>query len=185
MFVSKPSSQKQERLRALVENPRRRRFWAARSRRRQAVAACAFATVLAAALFSTAVVTGPPSSTVLVIGFALSLGASAVLGTHINIAARWVVGYEGVDEFQRAEMDHAARLSHNVTMALLTLLIAVTCGFGGWLSMGHMDARIPLTLLVPLVLLTTMCHAAFPACYLAWTRPDEIPDEEDTDDEEA
>ncbi|NKZ00649.1 hypothetical protein [Nocardiopsis alborubida] len=182
MFVSKPSSQKQERLRALVENPRRRRFWAARSRRRQAVAACAFATVLAAVLFSAAVVTGPPTSTVLVIGFALSLGASAVLSTHINIAARWVVGYEGVDEFQQAEMDRAASLGHNVTAALLTLLVAVTCGFGGWLSLGNMDARIPLTVLVPLVVLTTMCHAAFPACYLAWTRPDEIPGDEGDED---
>ncbi|WP_435109064.1 hypothetical protein [Nocardiopsis synnemataformans] len=185
MFVSKPSPQKQERLRALVENPRRRRFWAARSRRRQAVVAFALAIVLAAALFSTAVVAGPPSSTVLVIGFALSLGASTVISTHINIAARWVVGYEGVDEFQRAEMDHAAHVGHNVTAALLVLLIAVTCGFGGWLSLGHMDARIPLAVLVPLVILATFCHTAFPACYLAWTRPDEIPDEEDTDDEDA
>ncbi|NYH52466.1 peptidoglycan/LPS O-acetylase OafA/YrhL [Nocardiopsis arvandica] len=178
MFVSKPGSKKQERLRALVENPRRRRFWAARSRRRQAVVALTLVTFAGAAAFAAAILAEPPASLVWLGAFLLLTAGSAVTATHINIAARHVAGYEGLDEFQRAEADHAARLGHHVTAVLLGLLIGIVCGFGGWLTSQEASTHAVLAVLAPLVILTTLCHAAFPACYLAWTRPDEVPDDE-------
>jgi hypothetical protein len=183
VFASKPGSRQQERLRAYIENPRRRRFWAARSRRRLAVVAFALVTVLAATAFAIGLVRGAPESHVPLALYGLLLAGSALLATHINVAVRWVAGYEGLDEFQRAEMDHAARLGHNVTMVLLMILLVVGGVFGSWVSDLELGARLLLAALVPLVVLTAMCHAAFPACYLAWTRPDEVFD--DADDEDA
>ncbi|WP_444962127.1 hypothetical protein [Nocardiopsis sp. M1B1] len=183
MFVSKPGSQKQERLRAYIENPRRRRFWAARSRRRLTVAVFTLVTVLAAASFAVGLMGEVSGSYVPLTLYGLLLVGSALLATHVNVAVRWVGGYEGLDEFQRAEMDHAARVGHNVTMVLLCVLLVVGGVFGSWVSNLELSARLLMAVLVPLVVLTTMCHAAFPACYLAWTRPDEVLD--DTDDEEV
>ncbi len=179
MFVNKLDTRKQERLHAFVEDPRRRRFWATRSRRRQAVVAFALVNAVASAAFAASIGIGSPYASLLVAVFLVFLVGAAVLGTQLNVAARWVVGYEGVDEFQRSEMDRATLLGHHVTAALLTLLVAVTCGFGGWSAGGDMRADVAFMVLVPLVLVTSMCHASFPACYLAWNRPDEILDEED------
>ncbi|WP_285734039.1 hypothetical protein [Nocardiopsis sp. ATB16-24] len=179
MFVNAPDTRKQERLRALVEDPRRRRFWAARSRRRQAVVALALVTIVASAAFAVSIGVEPPYTPLLMGVFVVFLLGTMVLGTQLNVAARWVVGYEGVDEFQRSEMDRATLLGHHVTAALLALLVAVTCGFGGWSVGGGLPTDVAFMVLVPLVLVTAMCHAVFPACYLAWTRPDEILQEED------
>lgn len=183
MFASNPSPQKQERLRASIENPRRRRFWAARSRRRLTVVAIGFVLVLASAVYATALLALPSDSYGMLALYVLLLAGTALLVTQINIATRWAVGYQGLDEFQRAEMDHAARVGHNVTMVLLCVLLVVGAIFGSWVSNLELGARLLMAVLVPLVVLTTMCHAAFPACYLAWTRPDEVLD--DADDEEV
>lgn len=181
MFIGQPDDRTQERIRAMIENPRRRAFWGSRSRRRAAVAVFV-ALTLAAVLFLTApLLAGAPWSPAGIAGFVVLLVASAVISTHINIAARWVVGYRGLDEFQRAEMDRATRLGHHVTAALMTLLIAVAAGFAASAPGSGMGAALPLAVLAPLVVLTGMAHAAFPACYLAWTRPDEVPDGEDED----
>ncbi|WDZ91278.1 hypothetical protein [Nocardiopsis sp. HUAS JQ3] len=182
MFVSKPGSRQQERLRAYIENPRRRRFWAARSRRRLTVVAFALVTVLAAASYAVGLMAEASDSYVSLTLYGLLLGGSALLATHVNVAVRWVGGYEGLDEFQRAEMDHAARVGHNVTMVLLCVLLVVGAIFGSWVSNLELSARLLMAVLVPLVVLTTMCHAAFPACYLAWIRPDEVLDDEDDED---
>lgn len=182
MFVSKPGSRQQERLRAYIENPRRRSFWAARSRRRLTVAVFALVTVLAAASFAVGLMGEASGSHVPLTLYGLLLVGSALLATHVNVAVRWVGGYEGLDEFQRAEMDHAARLGHNVTTVLLMVLLVVGGVFGSWVSNLELGARLLMAVLVPLVVLTTMCHAAFPACYLAWTRPDEVLDDEDDED---
>lgn len=182
MFVSKPSPQKQERLRALVENPRRRRFWAARSRRRLTVAAIVLVLVLASAAYAAFLLTETAGSYGMLALYVLLLAGSALLVMQINIATRWVAGYQGLDELQRAEMDHAARVGHNVTMVLLCVLLVVGAIFGSWVSNLELSARLLMAVLVPLIVLATMCHAAFPACYLAWTRPDEVLDDEDDED---
>ncbi|WP_159944757.1 MULTISPECIES: hypothetical protein [unclassified Nocardiopsis] len=179
MFFSKPSPQRQERLRAFIENPRRRRFWAARSRRRRAVVLFFLVTVLAAVAFAFGLLGEASESYLPLALYGLLLTGSALLATNINIAARWVSGYHGLDEFQRAEMDHAARLGHHVTTALLMVLLVVGCVFGSWATSVELGARLLLAVLVPLVVLTTMCHTAFPACYLAWVRPDEVLDDEE------
>ena len=182
MFTGQLNDRTQERMRAMIENPRRRAFWAARSRRRTAVAAFA-ATILAASallVFPLAVgTTGEWAAGALTCAFIVLVLVSTVISTHINLAARWVVGYRGLDEFQRAEMDRATRIGHNVTAALATLLIAVTTGFAASAAVTDMGAAPVLAVLAPLALITGMAHAAFPACYLAWTRPDEDVDDED------
>ncbi|MGQ4267345.1 hypothetical protein [Nocardiopsis changdeensis] len=179
MFIGQPNSRTQERIRSMIENPRRRAFWAARSRRRAAVAVFVALTLAAALFLALPLVVGASLSFAGIAGFVGLLLVSAVLSTHINIAARWVVGYHGLDEFQRAEMDRATRLGHHMTAALATLLVAVTAGFATAAPGTDMGAELPLAVLAPLVVVTTMAHAAFPACYLAWTRPDELPDDED------
>lgn len=185
MSASRPRTKKQEQLRAMIENPRRRRFWAARSRRRQAVVALAAATLAGAAAFTASIMVEPPTSQVLLGVFVLMMAGVVVLATQVNIAARWVAGYQGVDELQRAEMDHASRLGYNLTAVLLTVLVAVTAGLGGALTGVDMDATVPMLVLVPMVLVVTLCHAAFPACYLAWTRPDEALDDEEEGAEDS
>ncbi|MFW6638466.1 hypothetical protein ACOALZ_00325 [Nocardiopsis algeriensis] len=179
MSADRFDSKYQEGLRASVENPRRRAFWAPRSRRRLAVVALAALTLAAAGTYAAVVVAEGPAARGATIGFVVLLLLTAVLGTQLNIATRWVAGYTGLDEYQRAEMARATKLGHHVTAVLMTLLIAVATGFGGALSALDWDGRLPLAVLVPMVVVTAMCHASFPACYLAWTRPDEIPDEED------
>ncbi|CAL9500215.1 hypothetical protein SUDANB121_03437 [Nocardiopsis dassonvillei] len=179
MFIGQPDSRTQERIRAMIENPRRRAFWAARSRRRAAVVVFVAVTLAATAFLALPLVVGESWSTAGLVGFVALLVAGAVISTHINIAARWVVGYGGLDEFQRAEMDRATRLGHHVTAGMATLLIAVAAGFATAAPGTDMGAELPLAVLAPLVVFTAMAHAAFPACYLAWTRPDEVPDDED------
>ncbi|WP_306367671.1 hypothetical protein [Nocardiopsis sp. CC223A] len=182
MFIGQPDGRTQERIRAMIENPRRRAFWAARSRRRVAVAAWAASTSATALFLVLPLViddSWPPASLIFLVGFLVAIVLTMVLATQINIAARWVMGYRGLDEFQRAEMDRATRLGHHVTAGLATLLIGVTAAFATAAPGIDMDAELPLAVLTPLVLFTAMLHAAFPACYLAWTRPDEGPDDED------
>ncbi|MFL1376747.1 MULTISPECIES: hypothetical protein [unclassified Nocardiopsis] len=179
MFIGQPNDRTQERIRAMIENPRRRAFWAARARRRAAVAVFVAVTLAAAVVLALPLVVDIPWSLGWTFGFVALLVVSAVISTHINLAARWVAGYHGLDEFQRAEMDRATRLGHHVTAVLTTLLIAVAAGFATAAPGSDMDAELPLAVLAPLVVVTAMAHAAFPACYLAWTRPDEVPDDED------
>lgn len=155
------------------------RFGAARSRRRQAVVALAPVTIAASAGSAVSVGTGSPYTPFLAGVFVVCLLGAAVLGTQLNAAARRVVGHGGTDECRRSETNRATLLGRRVAAALLTLLVAVTCGFGGWSAGGDMRADVAFMVLVPLVLVTSMCHASFPACYLAWNRPDEILDEED------
>lgn len=179
MFIGQPNSRTQERVRAMIENPRRRAFWAARSRRRAAVAVFVAVILASAVPLALPLVVDAPWAPAWTLGFVGLMAVGAVLATHINLAARWVVGYQGLDEFQRAEMDRATRLGHHVTAALATLLMAVTAGFATAATDMDMGAALPLAVLAPLVLITGLAHAAFPACYLAWTRPDEVPDDED------
>ncbi|MGW9348747.1 hypothetical protein [Nocardiopsis flavescens] len=184
MFIGQPDDRTQERMRALIENPRRRAFWAARPRRRAAVAVFLATTLGAAAVLVLPLAADASWSLAGVAGFVVLLVTSAVISTHINIAARWVAGYRGLDEFQRAEMDRATRLGHHVTAALATLLVGVTAGFAAAAPGTDMGAAVPLVVLAPLVVVTAMTHAAFPACYLAWTRPDELSGDEEGDDGE-
>ncbi|MDT0328011.1 hypothetical protein [Nocardiopsis lambiniae] len=181
MFIGRPDSRTQERMRAMVENPRRRAFWAARSRRRIAVVVLTATTLTAALFLALPLVVDAawsPIPFISLVGFVVLMLSTMVIATQVNIATRWVVGYRGVDEFQRAEMDRATLLGHHVTAGLATLLIAVTAAFATAAPGSGMGAELPLAVLAPLVVITAMTHAAFPACFLAWTRPDEVPDDE-------
>lgn len=66
-------------------------------------------------------------------------------------------------------MDRAAHIGYNVTTSLLVVLVLVTTLLGG--------ATLVMAVIAPVVLVAAFAHTAFPACYLAWTRPDEVLDD--------
>lgn len=178
-------TKKQEQLRRLIEDPRRRRFWAPRGRRRTAVVLLALVVLVGALAFAGSItVDGAPAVALLGV-FLGAMVAITVLATQINIAARWVAGYRGLDEFQRSETDRAAHIGFNVTTASLVLLVMVTTALGGAFLVTELSAALVMAVIAPVVLVATFAHTAFPAAYLAWTRPDELPDDEDEPEDEV
>lgn len=176
---------KQQRLHAMIEDPKARARWAPRSRRRVLVIALIAVSLLSAVSFTAAVVMDGLVAYVPFIGF-IALGVLAVhLNTHVLIAVRWEHSYPGLDEFLRAQMDRASLTGHRVTMVMLTALLAVTSGFGGATLSLELPGTLVIAVLLPLVLLTALCHGSFPAAFLAWTRPDEQDAEEDEDPDQA
>ena len=162
-----------------IEDPSRRVHWAPRARRRRAVVALAAMSLVSIALFVLVLLVPAPGSFFLLAGFVAAGLLTMPLSGRVSVASRCTPKQLGLDEFQRAEMDHASLLGHRVTNAALLALLAVTSGIGGALASEDFSASVVLAVLLPMVFATTMCHAAFPACYLAWTRPDEVLDDED------
>lgn len=169
----------QRRLHDRIEDPRARARWAPRSQRRALVSTLVGVSLLSVVLLTVAVVMDSPVAFVpFVVAIVLGVGI-VYLSAHVYVAARWAPGYPGLDEFQRAEMDRAALTGHSLTTVLLTVLIAVTSGIGGAMVSVELPGTLVIAILLPLVFLTAVCHSAFPAARLAWTRPDELPEDED------
>ncbi|WP_017583740.1 hypothetical protein [Nocardiopsis valliformis] len=176
---------KQQRLHAMIEDPRARTRWAPRSRRRALVIALITVSLLSALSFTAAVVMDGLAAYVPFIGFLALVVLILYLSAYVNIAARWVPGYPGLDEFQRAQMDQAALKGHRLTQIMLTAVLAVASGIGGAMITSELPGTLIIAILLPLVLLTALCHASFPAAFLAWTRPDEEDVEEEDDPDQA
>lgn len=172
----------QRRLATMIEDPRARARWAPRSRRRSLVLAQIVVALLSVVAFAVAIVTEGPIAFVPFTGFILLGALTLHLAAHINVAARWSYSHPTLDEFQRAEMDRAALLGHNLTKILLTVLVTVASALGGAMISVELPGALVIGILLPMALLTALCHGAFPAAYLAWTRPDEIFDDEDEPD---
>lgn len=170
-------TKKQQRLLEMIEDPRRRSYWAPRSRRRQAVVALAVTSMLSVTLFAPAILMTAPWSYLPFAGFLVMATLVLPLAARVSVASRCTPHQIGLDEFQRAEMDHASLLGHRVTNVGLVVLITVTSGMGGALTAMDFSASVAVAILLPLVFVTALCHATFPACYLAWTRPDEVLDD--------
>lgn len=170
---------KQQRLHAMIEDPRARTRWAPRSRRRALVIALIAVSLLSAVSFTAAVVMDGLAAYVPFIGFMALIALVAYLGVHVSIAARWAPGHPGLDEFQRAQMDQAALTGHRLTQIMLTAVLTVTSGIGGAMITSELPGTLIIAILLPLVLITALCHGCFPAAFLAWTRPDEEDDDPD------
>ncbi|CAL9500268.1 hypothetical protein SUDANB121_03438 [Nocardiopsis dassonvillei] len=159
-----------------MEEPRARAAWARRSTRLRLVALVLGTALLGTAAFAVMVAA---RSGALVIGSALVLVIVLVfhapLAQRLNAGARVLRGYERVvDERQRAETDHARALGHTVTEWMMTALAAL----GGIAHLVTRDvlgvvAEVPIGLASVAVWTVLALHNLFPACYLAWTRPDE------------
>ncbi|WP_017609129.1 hypothetical protein [Nocardiopsis xinjiangensis] len=172
-------TKKQRRMLEVIEDPERRSYWALRSRRRRAVLALAGATVLGIACFVIALLMSAPWAYLPFAGFVAVSALSVVLSSRVSIASRCTPRQIGLDEYQRAEFDQASLLGHRVTNAALIALLTVASGMGGALLSSDFSASVALAVLLPLVYVTAVCHGCFPACYVAWTRPDEVLDDMD------
>jgi hypothetical protein len=174
---------KQQRLHTMIEDPKTRAYWAPRSRRRALVVALSAVSLLSAVSFTAAVVMDGRAAYVPFIGFLALAVLIIYLIAYVNIAVRWAPGYPGLDEFQRAQMDQAALKGHRLTQIMLIALLTVVSGIGGAMVTSELPGTLVIALLLPFLLLTALCHASFPAAFLAWTRPDEEDADEDDPDQ--
>ncbi|MDA8369707.1 MAG: hypothetical protein M0026_07530 [Nocardiopsaceae bacterium] len=163
-------SRMRDQLHAAVEDEKTRRRWARRGRRRLLVAAEGAVTLGTGAALLAQLTRPFPGGWFVFLALALLV---AVLGTQINIAARWVAGYQGLDERQRAEQSRARIVSHRLTTVLLFALMVAA------MLLTATDIEVPIAALAPALFVFFLLHSAFPSVYLAWTQPDEVPDEED------
>ncbi|MFE3460868.1 hypothetical protein ACFXKD_25280 [Nocardiopsis aegyptia] len=160
-----------------AENPRLRARWAARSRRRVGAALMGVLVLTSAALLGLLTFRESGNgSFLLALAFLTSIGGYLYLFTQLNRAMRTGLRYRSLDERQRVERDHATRVGHHTTgvllMAVFLLLAAASI-------LPPEVLHLPNELMMPLVWLILMVHSSTPCAYLAWTRPDEIPDDED------
>ncbi|GHD25341.1 hypothetical protein GCM10007147_22520 [Nocardiopsis kunsanensis] len=154
-----------------TESPRLRRAWGTRTRRR-------LYTLLYLALVLVGAVMLIWSDLVRAVAVPV-LAGFVVLGllvTQLNRATRMSPPHRLLDERQRAERDAAHRFSQQTMgVLLLTVLVAVAV-----LTINEpLDVEFPSALALPLLWVLAMVHISLPACYLAWTQPDEPADEED------
>lgn len=158
------------------QEPAARAAWARRSTRLRLVAVVLALALAGTAAFAVMVTAG---SGALVIGSALMLIAVLAvfspLARRLNAGARVLKGYERVvDERQRAEIDHARALGHTVTGWMMAAL-AVLGGIAHLVTRDVLGAvvEVPIGLAAAAVWVVLVLHDLFPACHLAWTRPDE------------
>ncbi|MFC3998293.1 hypothetical protein ACFOVU_20375 [Nocardiopsis sediminis] len=161
----------QDEMRTRVEGERVRRRWARRGRRRALVAVEAAVVVAGAAMLAAVQTAG--SGPGVLFAFLALMALGAFLGTQVNLASRWVVGYRGLDERQRVDHERALRVGHHVTAAALFAALMVV------MVVGQMDGVVVNGALAPAVFVLAMLHFGYPAAHLAWTLPDEVPDEDD------
>ncbi|MEU3018061.1 hypothetical protein ABZ635_11790 [Nocardiopsis sp. NPDC007018] len=173
---------RRQRLLDQFEDPVTRALWADRGARvRRTYLSIALALASTAALTSLALSQSALAVTASSLAVVVLLIAQTGAFHRIEAGSRTLHGYaEVVDERQRAEIDAARDLGHSVTSALLILVVA---GAGAAQLAGTnpwTDLTVPIGLLLPVVWLVLVVHRSFPACYLAWTQPDEPLDDEST-----
>ncbi|WP_304452370.1 hypothetical protein [Nocardiopsis sp. YSL2] len=160
-----------------AENPRLRARWAARSRRRVATALMGVFVLAGAALLGVLAFPGVgDGSFLLVLAFLAAIGGYFYLVTQLNRATRTGVRYQSLDERQRIERDHATRIGFHTTGALLMAVFLLLAAAS---ILPPEVLSLPNELIMPLVWLILMVHSSTPCAYLAWTRPDDVPDDED------
>lgn len=171
-------TESQNRSQVKSENPNLRRFWASRARRRRYTVLFVALVAAGAVLFSlSSYISGTTVAvTVLVPAIIVVMAAVATLSVQLSLFARTGVGHQNLDERQRVEMDRATRIGHQGTTALLMgtfLLLALTTTF------SPERVAFPDELLLPLVWIMALVHSCLPTCYLAWTQPDELLEEDE------
>lgn len=160
-----------------AEKPRLRVRWASRSRRRLATALMGAFALASAVLLGVLAYPGiGDGSVLLLLALLAAIGGYLYLFTQLNRAMRTGLRYRSLDERQRVERDHATRVGHHTTGALLMVAFVMFAVLAG---PSPEEVRFPHDLVMPLVWLVFMVHNTAPCAYLAWTRPDEILDDED------
>ncbi|MCP3015452.1 hypothetical protein NGM33_19190 [Nocardiopsis dassonvillei] len=154
------------------------RLRASRSRRRNHTLLLVLVFLVATVLLTAALFQPGATLTMIVLvpAYLVLLVAAAVVHRRLSRATGVTAGYRNLDERQRAELDRATRLGHRVTSALIFapfLVIAVLEGP----TPDHL--YFPEELFMPVLWVIYMAHVAVPTLYLAWTQPDEIPDDEE------
>lgn len=151
---------------------------ASRSRRRNHTVLLVLV-LLAATVLLTVALFQPGTAltmTVLLPAFLVLLVVAVVVNTLLSRATGVRAGYRNMDERQRAELDRATRTGHGVTSALI---------FAAFLAVAVLEGPtpdhlyFPEELFLPVLWVVYTAHVAVPALYLAWTQPDELPDDED------
>lgn len=158
-----------------AESPRLRRVRASRTRRRLYTLL-----YLALILAGTVMLIGSERVQDLPTGVAVPvLAGFVVLGllvTQLNRVTRMSLPHRLLDERQRAERDAAHRFSQQ-TMGVLLLTVLVVVAV---LTINEpLDMEFPSALALPLLWVLTMVHISLPACYMAWTQPEEPVDEDE------
>ncbi|MFD6948715.1 hypothetical protein A6A08_15335 [Nocardiopsis sp. TSRI0078] len=159
------------------ESPGLRRLRASRGRRRVYASLNALAILAATVLMG--VINFNPGTTlmttvllpVLLVLVAVMLVVTTQLGRATGANSR----YRRLDERQRAELNRATRIGHHVTAGLM---LAVFLVFAVLEGPSPESVSFPRELFMPVLWVIIMAHTSIPALYLAWTQPDEVPDEE-------
>ncbi|GAA1456425.1 hypothetical protein NE857_33130 [Nocardiopsis exhalans] len=113
----------------------------------------------------------------LLLAFLGLLAPVLYLITRLNQISRMSLPYRLLDERQRGDRDDAHRFGQRMTSAMLGLSFVLSALITIVFSPGGAD--FPGWLVLPLLWLLVMAHTMAPALYLAWTQPDELPEEDD------
>ena len=166
-----------------AESPRLRRAWASRTRRRLYTLLYAGLVLAGATLLGA--VDGVMDLTEGEGLFLAALGLVVLVGMlflviRMNHATRVFLPYRLLDERQRADRDAAFRFSQramSVVLVVLFLAIALV------ITYSTPSPEFSSWAVMPLLWTLVMFHSSAPACYLAWTQPDEILDEEELEED--
>ena len=163
----------------LTESPRLRRAWASRTRRRLYTLLSGGFVAAGAVVLTTvdlmADLSGGRGLLLAVLGLTILVGGMFLV-TQMNRATRMSLPYRLLDERQRTDRDTAFRISQQ-TMNVFLMVVFIAIAF--ITTFSPPDVVFPVWLAMPLLWVLVMLHISAPACYLAWTQPDEILDEED------
>ena len=163
----------------LAESPRLRKAWASRTRRRLytllygGLVAAGAAVITAVDLVAD--LSGGRGLLLAVLGLTILVGGMFLV-TQMNRATRMSLPYRLLDERQRTDRDTAFRISQQ-TMNVFLMVVFIAIAF--ITTFSPPDVVFPVWLAMPLLWVLVMLHISAPACYLAWTQPDEVLDEED------
>lgn len=162
-----------------TESPRLRRAWASRARRRL-YTTLYLALILTGAvlLVYTDLVANIPEGTGIgvSVAFLVVLLGAMFLSIQMNRATRTALPYRLLDERQRADRDTAFRVSQQVMAVFLVVLFGAVAIVPVY---SPPSMEFPSWLATPLLWVVVMFHVSAPACYLAWTQPDEVLDEDE------
>lgn len=163
----------------LTESPRLRRAWASRTRRRLYTLLYGGFVAAGAVVLTTvdlmADLSGGRGLLLAVLGLTILVGGMFLV-TQMNRATRMSLPYRLLDERQRTDRDTAFRISQQ-TMNVFLMVVFIAIAF--ITTFSPPDVVFPVWLAMPLLWVLVMLHISAPACYLAWTQPDEVLDEED------
>lgn len=164
-----------------TESPRLRRMWGSRARRRSSVILYLALVLAGAPLLSGGIVVDLTEGLgIAALGALLAIFvAVAVLSTRLSRATRMSLPHRLLDERQRAERDTAHGVAHTTMGVLLTVVFV---GAVYPMTFSPPEVVFPSWLVPPMLWTLMMVHISLPACYLAWTQPDEPLDDEDPDE---